>query len=135
MGDYWQRHVRPNYKEKFPKGISEGLLSFFQTCFGTNISGCTDYTRERTRLPIKSKGCGLREAVDGRHGQFVGAVLQITMPLMNKTDRDNYLIKGRLNIPVITNFFGEGSFYHPFGTPYEHLLTTIQPSSNIANGL
>ena len=80
-------------------------------------------------------GCGLPEAVDRRHGQYLGAMLQSTMPLMDSTNKEGFIIKGRLNIPSITNLFGEGSFYLPFDKPWEHLITTSRESYNLANGL
>ena len=66
---------------------------------------------------------------------LMGAMLQSTMPLMKRRDRDNCLVKCRLNISAITNFFGGGSFDHPSQWPRRHLLTRSQPSSNLANVL
>ena len=63
------------------------------------------------------KGCGQREAVDRRHGQYLGAMLQSTMPLMDRTNEGGLIIEGRLNIPSIINLFGEGSFDYPFDEP------------------
>ena len=80
-------------------------------------------------------GCGLREAVDRRHGQYLRAMLQSTMPLRDRTNEEGCIIEGRLNIPSIKNHFGEGSFDYPFDEPWEHLITTSRESCNLANGL
>ena len=135
MGDYWLRHVRPDYTADFAHGIDQGVLSLVQTCVGVNIDTWSDFARERMRLPMRLKGCGLREAADRRHAQFLGALVQSTMPLIDRTDEHNCTIPGRLSIPSINNLFGEGSFDHPFASPWDTLLTMSGPSSNLANGL
>ena len=135
MGDYWLRHVRPDYTREFAKAIDAGIKSLFQTCVGVNISSWSAIAMERMRLPINLKGCGLRESVDRRHAQFIGGLLQSALPLMNRTDSKNCLIEGRLNIPCIIDLFGEGAFDYPFTSPWEKLLTESSPSNNLANGL
>jgi len=102
MGDYWLRHVRPIYTQKFVEGIDTGVNSLFKTYVGIDTDSWTDFLKEIMRLPIISKGCGLKEAVDHRHGQFVGAMLHSTMPLIDRTEKDNCAIEGRLNIPAIS---------------------------------
>ena len=75
MGDYWLRHVRPDFTEDSASEMNKGVMSLFETCIGSKTESWTAFARERMRLPIQNKGCGLREAVDRRHGQFLGAIL------------------------------------------------------------
>ena len=95
MGDYWLWHIRPDFTEDFAKGI----LELFDTTIGINTAKWLAHATERIRLPLKIKGCGLKEAEDRQY--------------MDQTDNNNYHITGRLNIPAIKNLLGEGSFNHP----------------------
>jgi len=70
MGDYWLRHILPDYTEQFARDIDDGIRSLFQTCVGCDITRWSDFAKERIRLPICFKGCRLQEAVDRRHGKF-----------------------------------------------------------------
>ena len=87
MGDYWLRHVSPDYTEEFSQKTDEGIHQLVETTIGMNTASWTEFARERLRLPIRMKGCGLREAVDRRYGQYLGAMLQSTMPLMDRKTR------------------------------------------------
>ena len=127
--------MRPDHTQEFDKGIDAGFKSLFKTCTGIDINSWTVIAKERLRLPLKNKGCGLQEEVDRRHGQFVGAMLQSMIPLMNQTGKDSCAIKGMLHIPAIANLLGEGTFYHPLTAPWETLLNESSPSSKLANGL
>ena len=135
MGDYWLRHVRPDYTEAFAQGIDEGILSLVQTCVGVDIASLTEIGRERMRLPIRFKGCGLRQATDRRYAQYLGAFAQSTMHLIDRTDQNNCTIEGRLKLPSIVAMLGEGSFNHPFTAPWSCLLSTNESSNSYADGL
>ena len=122
MGDYWLRHAGPNFMEEIAKGVDKGVLELFETTLGINTADWSAHATERIRLPLRMKGCGLREMVDRRHGQFVGAMLQSVLPLMDRRDSNNCSIPGRLDIPSIKDLFGEGSFNHPYTALWEMLL-------------
>ena len=55
-GDYWLRHVRPDWTESFARGIDGGIQSLFETCAGISLDTWSDYAKERIRLPIRYKG-------------------------------------------------------------------------------
>ena len=38
MGEYWLRHVHPDYMEEFAAGIDEATAQLLQTCIGINTS-------------------------------------------------------------------------------------------------
>ena len=107
MGDYWLRHIRPDFTQEFAKGIDKGILELFKTTIGFNTDDWSSHAAEWIRLPLRMKCCGLREATDRRHGQFVGAMLQSVLLLMDQTDSNNCFIPGRLNIPANKDLFGE----------------------------
>ena len=86
-------------------------------------------------LPIWLKGCGLREAVNRRYGQFMGAHVQNITPLIDRTDTEMNAVKGRLYIPPITTLLGEGSFNHPVEHPWATLIEQSNQSCNLATGL
>ena len=46
MGDYWLRHIRPDYTKQFAKGIDAGVRSLFQTCVGCDITRWSDFAKE-----------------------------------------------------------------------------------------
>ena len=75
MGDYWLRHVRPDLTLDFAEAIDAGVVTLFQICTGMAISTWSSIARERARLPMRMKGCGLRGAVDRQHGQYIGAAV------------------------------------------------------------
>ena len=135
MGDYWMRHVRPDLTEKFARGIDEGINAIFRRCIGVNTESWSDIAKERLRLPIRLKGCGLREAEDRRFGQYLGATAQSVIQLIDRMDDSGNRIAGRLHTPAIATLFGEGSFNHPFTAPWATLLANSRPGSNIATGL
>ena len=135
-GDYWLRHLRPDYTEEFATEIDAGIRKLLQACIGVNIDSWSDIAKERMRLPIRYKGLGLRESVDRRHAQYIGALAQSLPDLINRTDGNN-VIPGRLNIPSLVAMLGEGSFNSTSTTPWEHLLNTdvVGSNNNIAHGL
>ena len=59
MGDYWIRHVRPDMTERFAQGIDVGVKAIFQQCVGVKVNTWSDVAKERVRLPLCLKGCGL----------------------------------------------------------------------------
>ena len=135
-GDYWLRHIRPDYTEDFAYAIDAAIRNLIQACIGMNINLWSDIARERMRLPIRCRGLGLRESADRRYAQYIGALAQSIPDLINRTDGNN-VIPGRLNIPSLVNMLGEGSFNSTSTNPWEHLLNTnvVGSNNNVANGL
>jgi len=81
-----------------------------QACIGMNIDSWSDVEKERMQLSIRYKGLCLRESVDQRHVQYIGALAQSLPDLINRTDGNN-VIPGLLNIPsLVAMMLGEGSF-------------------------
>ena len=68
MGDYWIRHIRPDLMPEFTEAIDARVVTLFQTCTGMDVSAWSTFARERIRLLIWLKGCGLRWAADRRSG-------------------------------------------------------------------
>ena len=54
----------PNFTEDFAKGTEKGILELSDTTIGINTVGWSDHATERMKLPLRMKGCGLREAED-----------------------------------------------------------------------
>ena len=136
VGDYWLRHIRPDLTEEFSKGIDKGILKLFETTtIRINTVDWSDHVTERMKLPLRMKGCGFRdrEAEDRWYGQFLGAMLQIILPLMDRMNSGNCHIPDRLNIPAITNLLGEDLFNHPCTAHWE-VPFTRNPSDNLAIG-
>ena len=75
MGDYWLWHVIPSMTREFAETIDDGIFNLFQTYTDMAISSWSTFAKERIRLPIKLKGCGLRRAADRRSGQYVGTAV------------------------------------------------------------
>ena len=88
MGDYWIRHVRPDLTKSFAEGIDAGVRKIFTHCVGVNTENWSDAAKERVRLPIRHKGCGLRDAEDKRFGQFLGAAAQSLIHLIDRVDKE-----------------------------------------------
>jgi len=78
MGSYWMRHVRPNLTKEFAEGIGYGIFDLLRMTTGMNTNDWTVTGKMRLRLPIRDRGCGLREAADWKHAQFVGGMAQST---------------------------------------------------------
>ena len=38
MGDYWLRHISPDFTEEFAKGVDRGILKLFETTIGINTT-------------------------------------------------------------------------------------------------
>jgi hypothetical protein len=100
----------------------------------TNTSW-SDIAKERARLPVRFKGLGLREAKERRYSQFIGGAAQSLIPLLNRQDKHNNTIVGRMHIPCIVNLLGEDSFDFPLTSPWENMLNNKRPTHNIANGV
>jgi hypothetical protein len=60
-GDYWLRHIRPDYTEDFANAIDAAIRTLFQACIGMNINLWSDIAMERMWLPIRYRGLGLFE--------------------------------------------------------------------------
>ena len=52
-----------------------------------------------------------------------------------KRDDEGDVLPGRLHIPAVVDLFGEGSFDHPFESPWSTLLTSSNTSGNLVSGL
>ena len=78
---------------------------------------------------------GIRGAVDRRFSQFIGGAVQSIIPLLDRRDAHNNILQGRLHLPSIANLFGTESFHHPITNPWEHMLTNINYTSNLPNGI
>jgi hypothetical protein len=89
MGDYWLRHIRPDYTEIFATELVDGIKKIFQSCVGIDFDAWTEIAKERMRLPIRFKGLGLRQAADRRYPQYIGALTQSTPQLINRSTQNN----------------------------------------------
>ena len=136
MGDYWLRHVRPDFTEDFAVSIDEGVVELVDSSIGVSTASFTDIGQERLRLPQRLKGCGLRQAVDRRHAQFLGGLTQSLPHLINHTDENNNVTAaGRMHVPSIVALLGATSFNKPLNAPWETLLSSNRDSTHLANGL
>ena len=77
LGNYWIRHIRPDWIESFTKTINKNWDEILKLCTGVNMDSWSTYSQERMHLPMSMTGCGLRQATDRRHAQFIGAMAQI----------------------------------------------------------
>ena len=75
MEDDWLRHVCPDYTEEFVAGIDEATAQLLQTCIGMDTALWSPIAKQRLRLPIRMKGCGLRDTTDRRHAQYIRAMV------------------------------------------------------------
>ena len=75
--DYWSRHIRPDFTDDFTNVIDDAVMSLIKMSTGLNFDSLPDFVKERIRLPICMKGCGLRSANSRRHAQYVGAISQL----------------------------------------------------------
>ena len=82
MGDYWLRHVRPAYTENIAADMDRATSELLQTYIGIDTTMWSPIAMQRLRLPVRMKGCGLRDATDRRHAQNVGVIVQSLLPLL-----------------------------------------------------
>ncbi len=134
MGNYWLRHVCPDYTADFAQGLDKSIHTIFQMCIGIDINSWTDFAKERMQLLIRFKGLGLQASFNRCHTQYIGALTQSIPYLINQTDSNN-TIQGRLNIQSIVNLLGEDWFDSTLQLPWEKLLNAEIPGTNdnIAN--
>ena len=103
-------------------GIDLGIADLFCATVGMDVNELSMAARERLRLPLRERGCGLRKAVDRRFGQLIGGMAQSVTTLVTRTSAPSIMVEGRLNSPAIIGLFGEGTFDHPTINPCEVLL-------------
>ena len=60
MGNYWMRHVQPDLTADFAAGIDGSVAELLKTTLGMDVSAWAPTARQRLRLPIRDRGCGLR---------------------------------------------------------------------------
>ena len=106
-----------------------------RTCIGMDTSTWSPIAQQRLRLPIRMKGCGLRDATDCRHAQYIGAMIQITNPLPDRKDCNDVRLTGRLLINPIINLIGKGSLDHPSQQPWANLLSKSRSGATITSSL
>ena len=135
QGDYWLRHIDPRLTDLFAKGIDEGIYQLVEKAIGIRIASFSDIARERMRLPLRNKGCGLREAADRAYAQFMGAVAQCIPQLIDRIDKEGNIIPGRLNIECVIEYLGEGSFNCPVKNPWEHMLQRDDQPQGVASAI
>jgi hypothetical protein len=85
-GDYWIRHVHPDYTIEFAESIDGGAKQLFQMCVGADINSWSKNAQEQICLPIQLQGCGLQTAEDRRYAQFMGGMIQSVLPLIDRKD-------------------------------------------------
>jgi hypothetical protein len=51
-GDYWIRHVRPDYTIEFAESIDAGVKQLFQMCVGVDINSWSKHAQEQIHLPV-----------------------------------------------------------------------------------
>ena len=114
----------------------ESIHDLVQISMGINTNtSWSDFAKERARLPVRFKGLGLREAKERRYSQFIGGAAQSLIPLLNRKDKNNNTIVGRMHLPCIVNLLGEDSFDFPLISPWEYMLNNKRPTHNIVNGV
>ena len=129
--DYWLRHIRPDWTAEFASGVDESIHELVQMCMGINTNtSWSDIAKERARLPVRLRGLGLRGAMDRRYSQYIGGAAQSLIPLLNRQDKHNNTIVGRMHIPCIVNMLGDGSFDFPLTSPWENMLNNSRPTHN-----
>jgi hypothetical protein len=134
-GDYWIRHVQPDYTIEFTESIDAGVEQIFQMCERVDINSWSKHVQEQINLPIQLQGCSLRMAEDRRYVQFMGGMIQSVLPLIVRKDQEGNTIPGRLHMPTVVNMLGKDSIYHPPTSPWETLLSAARPTSNLKSGL
>ena len=111
------RHIRLDLTRQFARKIDEDTHSLPSRSIGVDMNTWSNFSRKRLRLPIRFRGCGLREAVDRRSGKYLGAAVQSILPLVTRTENFNCTIWGRINISPLITLFEEDSFKHHLGKP------------------
>ena len=94
-----------------------------KTCIGVNTDSWSHFAKQRMRLLMNLKGCGLRQVVDRRHAQFIGVLAQSIPPLFDRKDNNGNMIAGRLPIPKIVEIFGENAADSLVTDSWELLIT------------
>jgi len=134
QGDYWLGHIDPRLTEQFMKGINEGIYQLVEKAFGIRIASFLDMATEQMRLlPLRNKGCGLREAEDRRYAQFIGAVAHCIPQLIDRLDKEGNIVPGRLNTGSVIEYLGKGSFNCPVTNPWEHMLERDNQPRGVAS--
>ena len=104
-------------------------------CTGMKMESWSTHAQEQMRLPMSMRGCGLRQATDRRHAQFVGAMAQSITQLFNRKDSNGNKIGGSLSMPKLTELFGEDSLDSPIHDPWEILIGSTRENHCLSNGL
>ena len=116
-------------------GTDLSIADLFQATVGMDMDEWSMAAQERLRLPLRKRGCGLREAVDRRFGQFIGGMAQSLPAIVTRTLVTNITVEGRLNPSSIIGLFGEGALHHPTIKPWEVLLESMPTPGNLREGL
>jgi hypothetical protein len=133
-GNYWIRHIHPDYTIEFAESIDAGV-KLFQMCVGVDINSWSGHVQEQIHFPIQLDGCGLQMAEDTRYAQFMGGMIQSVLPLIDWKDQEGKKIPGRLHILAVVNMLGKDSFHHPPTPPWETFLSAARPTSNLKSSL
>ena len=104
VGDYWIRHIRPDWTEDFVKTNDKNTHENLKLCTGMNIIFWSSYSQKCMCLPMSIKGCEFRQVTDRRRAQFVGAMAQSTPQLFNRKDNSDNETEERLPMPKLSEF-------------------------------
>ena len=135
LGDYWIRHIRPDWTEARAERIDKNTDQILGLCTDMKMESWSTHAQEQMRLPMSMRGCGLRQATDRTHAQFVGAMTESTPQLFNRKDSNGNEIGGRLPTPKLTELFGENSFDSPIHDPWEILIGSTREHHCLSSGL
>jgi hypothetical protein len=92
----------------------------------------SDIARERLRLPIRNKGCGLRDAKDRQLAQYIGAAAQ-SIQQLGRTRMVTQSPDDRTSLVLLTTLGQKASITHPC-IPWEQIMSNETSTCRVAKG-
>jgi hypothetical protein len=145
QGTYYTRHLDPRITKSFAARVDQMVFSFVSKTFSRTfkplaseelppINTLEDIAAERLRLPIRYRGCGLRELHDRRHAEYIGSLTH-ALPYMIDMKVKGGRVKGRCqHSKKIVHLLGKGSFDPNSEHPWKVLLSH-GPRSKLGSAL
>ena len=109
--DFWLRNSRPGDVEAAARRVDAAVLEAAESALGADFSVDTaELALRRLRLPVRTKGGGLRSLTDLRHAAFVGGLTASLPHFVDQRDSDGILIREGLFHDVLQPVMGAEAF-------------------------
>ena len=110
LGNYWARQIPSTLTQSFCQEVDVAIQDVILLAIEVDLVMLSNTAKERMRLPVRTKGCGLRRLEDRGHTEYIRGVLQVVPPLLTSVDVNNIILNESLDTLGMWEWLVDDSF-------------------------